>query len=197
MLGAETREVPLSESKLSGKKHHEVKTMLELEKFKAEPRQLVSYYVWAEDVSPEGKTRRTQSDLFFAEVRHFEDIFREGEAPPGEGEPGKQGEGAKLAKLQKEVVNADWKLLRDKLAGKTFEKLESDMKVVKESQDIAVEQAQAALEKIEDPEVKAAITDAGKAMQRASDLLDSGLKQKNADALSDALAPEREALEAL
>jgi hypothetical protein len=78
MLGGETREVPLSEAKLSGKAHHDLKTMLNLEKMKAEPRQLVSYYVWDEDVSTQGKTRRTQCDMFFAVVRHFEDIFREG-----------------------------------------------------------------------------------------------------------------------
>ncbi|WP_343123300.1 DUF4175 family protein [Verrucomicrobium sp. BvORR034] len=84
MLGDQEREVLLSGDKLEGKKHHELKTMMEMESLKAEPRQLLSYYVWAEDAAPGGQVRRTQSDMFFAEVRHFEDIFREGEAPPEE-----------------------------------------------------------------------------------------------------------------
>lgn len=198
MLGSETHEVSLSNAKLAAKQHHDLKTVLELEKLKVQPRQLVSYYVWAEDVSPEGKSRRSQSDMFFAEVRHFEDIFREGESPEGDAKPGEQGgQAGKLGRLQKQVVNADWKVLRDKLAGKKFEAFEADMKVVKESQDIALQQTQEAVEKVEDAEVRAALTDAGKAMQRASDVLDNGLKQKKGDALNDALTPEREALEAL
>ena len=60
------------------KKKLDADHLLELESLKVEPDQLVSYFFWAEDVGPDGETRRVESDMFFAEVRPFEEIFREG-----------------------------------------------------------------------------------------------------------------------
>ena len=59
--------------------------MIALEDLKAQPDQLISYYFWADDIGPDGEKRRTSGDIFFAEVRHFEEIFRQGEAPPESG----------------------------------------------------------------------------------------------------------------
>ncbi len=56
--------------------------MLDFEAMKAVPDQLVSYFFWAEDIGPDGKVRRASSDMFFAEVRPFDQIFRQGEQPP-------------------------------------------------------------------------------------------------------------------
>lgn len=196
MLGGETKEIPLGEGKLAGKKSHDLKTMLALEQLKAEPRQLVSYYVWAEDNHPLGGVRRTMSDMFFAEVRHFEDIFREADAPPGAGQ-GQQSAADKLAQLQKQVVNATWRLVRDVGGGKKFEKVESDMGTVKKGQDTAIQQTEEALNDVEDAEVRDALGDAMDAMKRASETLDGGIKKKETNSLQQALGPEREALEHL
>lgn len=199
MLGDETREVPLTPGGLEGRKNHELKTMMELETLKAEPRQLLSYYVWAEDHTRGGTARRTQSDMFFAEVRHFEDIFREGESPGG-GEGQQQGGGSpatRLGKLQKEVVNATWKVAREAGKGRSFEQLSNDMGVLKESQDLARQQAQEAVGETDDAEIKAALEDALKAMTEASGVLEKGITEKNLQANTDALRPERRALEAL
>ena len=46
-----------------------------------QPDDLVSYYFWAEDIGADGERRQVASDMFFAEVRHFEEIFRQGQAP--------------------------------------------------------------------------------------------------------------------
>ena len=48
------------------------------------PDQLLTYHFWAEDRDGAGKLRRAASDMYFAEVRPFEERFRE--APGGEGE---------------------------------------------------------------------------------------------------------------
>ena len=72
------------------------KTMEEklfLEDIKAEVDQLVSYFVWAEDFGPDGKVRRTMSDLFFAEVRPFEEIYRKGEGQDSQQQQQQQGQG--------------------------------------------------------------------------------------------------------
>ncbi len=49
--------------------HH----LLRLEELGAQPDQLISWFVWAEDIGPDGQARRTTGDLFFAEVRPFDE----------------------------------------------------------------------------------------------------------------------------
>jgi hypothetical protein len=73
---------------------------------------VVPYFVWADDYGPDGQLRRTFSDIFFAEVRPFEEIFRRDQSGAGAG-AGQRGQGqetAELAQLQKEIVIATWKL---------------------------------------------------------------------------------------
>lgn len=195
-LAGKTHEVILNETPLKGGQNHALKTLLELEKLKAAPQQLVSYFVWAEDASPEGKVRRSQSDLFFAEVRHFEDIFREGEAPAGE-ESAEGNDTQKLIELQKQVINANWRVMRDANGGKTFDQVTPDVGVVKDSEGIALAQTEETVEKVKDAEMKAALLDAGKGMKSAVTILTAGLEKKTPVAIEDALTPEREALEAL
>ena len=52
--------------------------MVRLEDLRAVPDQLLSWFVWAEDFGPDGQLRRTESDMYFAEVRPLDEIFREG-----------------------------------------------------------------------------------------------------------------------
>ena len=89
--------------------------VLPMEALSAQPDQLLSYYVWADDIGPDGAPRRTSSDMFFAEVRPFDEIFREGADMGGGGGGGQQGAGnrtQKLAELQKQIINATWTLHR-------------------------------------------------------------------------------------
>jgi hypothetical protein len=95
--------------------------MLRLEDLGLKPDDLVSWFVWADDLGTDGLPRRTPGDLFFAEVRPFDEIFREGQggesqsAQQQSGEPsGQQGSpSAKLAELQKQIISATWKLWRE------------------------------------------------------------------------------------
>ena len=66
-----------------GSQQRKLSHLQRLEELNVEPDELISYYVYADDFGPDGKQRRTSSDLYFAEVRPFEEIFRELEAPPG------------------------------------------------------------------------------------------------------------------
>ncbi len=92
--------------------------MIDFEAMKAVPDQLVSYTFWAEDIGPDGAVRRTSSDMFFAEVRPFEQVFRQGEQPPAgsaemEGQEGQNAqEAGQLAELQKQIISGIWKLIR-------------------------------------------------------------------------------------
>ena len=94
--------------------------LLKLEELSLQPDQLLSYFVWADDVGPDGAVRRTSGDMYFAEVRPFEEIFREGQPQEGEGQGQKSGAGnesLKLAELQKQIINATWKLQRQAFGG--------------------------------------------------------------------------------
>ena len=55
--------------------------LIDFESLQAEPNQLLSYFVWAEDWGTSGEVRRVMSDMFFAEVRPFDEIYRQGEQP--------------------------------------------------------------------------------------------------------------------
>ncbi|HEY3861467.1 MAG TPA: hypothetical protein VGO59_06210 [Verrucomicrobiae bacterium] len=90
--------------------------LLALEKLGVQEDQVIGYFAWAEDHGPDGKPRRTFSDIFFAEVRPFEEIFRPDQSGEGgsqggqQGGQGQQNQQTKLADLQKEIVIATWKL---------------------------------------------------------------------------------------
>jgi hypothetical protein len=85
---------------------------------------VIGYFAWADDHGPDGQPRRTFSDIYFAEVRPFEEIFRPDQSGMSEnGRQGRQGgQGqreqqdprVKLADLQKEIEIATWKLQQNK-----------------------------------------------------------------------------------
>ena len=115
--GAEPTLLQLGEG-VPAKEKRQFSHLLRLEELGAAPDQLVAWFVWADDVGPDGEVRRNASDMFFAEVRPFEEIFRQGEGGEAEAEqkPGAQQNAAqqmgKLAELQKQIINATWKLRR-------------------------------------------------------------------------------------
>ncbi|HZV33204.1 MAG TPA: hypothetical protein VFB72_01405 [Verrucomicrobiae bacterium] len=89
--------------------------VLPLEKLGVDVDQVVAYFIWADDLGPDGKPRRTYSDIFFAEVRPFDEIFRPDQSGMSADQSGGGGQGnedVKLAELQKEIVIATWKLQR-------------------------------------------------------------------------------------
>jgi hypothetical protein len=90
--------------------------LIALEKMGVDVDQVVAYFAWADDYGPDGQVRRTFSDMFFAEVRPFEEVYRPDQS--GENESGNQGQqqnqNTRLAEMQKEIVIATWKLQRDK-----------------------------------------------------------------------------------
>ncbi len=120
LAGQEPRFIELGQSAPAKEKRQFSYTM-RLEDLAVEPDQLISYFVWADDLAPDGQTRRTFSDMYFAEVRPFEEIFRQGESPEGDGgsqqqqqqQQGQRGnQPGRLADLQKQIINATWTLQR-------------------------------------------------------------------------------------
>ncbi|MGE5194049.1 MAG: hypothetical protein ACM3U2_16260, partial [Deltaproteobacteria bacterium] len=71
---------------------HELAHTIRLEDLHAEPDQLLAYHFWSEDHAADGSVRRTSSDMYFAEVRPWDEIYRQGEQPPG-GQEAQQQQG--------------------------------------------------------------------------------------------------------
>lgn len=119
--GKDTTFVELG-SAVKGKEKQAFQHVLRLEDLGVEPDELVAWFVWADDVGPDGQIRRSSGDLYFGEIRPFEEVFREGQAMDGQGQGGQQGQQqdrtGKLADLQKQIINATWKLQRQNVKQK-------------------------------------------------------------------------------
>ncbi len=174
--------------------------LLKLEELRAQPDQLVSYFIWADDVGPDGQIRRTSSDMYFAEVRAFEEIFREAESMTGEQQQQqqqqqRQNQATKLVELQKQIINATWKLQRQETSPKPSAQYLTDEPVVRDSQASAIEQAQGMEEEAQDVRAKEALQSALKHMDAALEQLNNATNSLSP--LPKALAEEQAAFQDL
>ena len=127
VAGQEPQFVELEQTAAANEKR-QFTNQVSMEKLGVAADQVVSYFAWADDHGPDGQVRRTFSDMFFAEVRPFEEIFRQDQSaasenqgqqqqPQNQNQGGNQGGGnqnTRLSELQKQIVIATWKLQRDK-----------------------------------------------------------------------------------
>ena len=197
--GGETKVIVLARDSKPDERLH-LEHLLKLEDIGVVTDDLVSWHVWADDVGPDGKSRRTDGDMFFAEVRPFEEIYRPGDESAGRQaqQGGKAAEATKLAELQKQIISATWNLKRGEEQGGAAvpgEKYLKDEPVVKDSQAEALELATALAQKIEEPKAAVMIADARQEMERALKHLTAA--EKSVAPLSEALAAEQAAYNGL
>ena len=79
VAGKEIKIIELGQH-VPGKEKRPFQFLLRIEELGLQAGRPVSWFVWADDIGPDGKVRRTTGDLYFAEVRPFEEIFREGQS---------------------------------------------------------------------------------------------------------------------
>jgi len=200
--GGDTRELEIA-SDQPAKKKHIVDHLLELETLGAEPDQLVAWHFWAEDIGPDGKPRRTESDMFFAEVRRFEEIFLEGQGGQSQQQQqqGQQGPSAEqameLAELQKEIINATWRVIRREKRFELTKSFDDDVKLIAESQRSAITQVDELAEKLNDDLAKSLVDELKSIMNDAVEKLESARSQPSADPLSKALRKQQLAWQTL
>jgi hypothetical protein len=200
--GGEMRELELA-SDQDGKKKHVVDHLLELESLQAEPDQLVSWHFWAEDIGPDGDARRTESDMFFAEVRRFEEIFFESQGQEGQQQQqqGQQGPSAQqameLAELQKEIINATWRVIRREKGPALTNAFDDDVKLLAESQRSAITQVDELAEQLNDDLAKSLVDELKSIMNDAVDKLESARETPSAKPLSKALSSQQLAWQTL
>jgi hypothetical protein len=201
-LGAiEPLDVLLGES-APAKQRTVMEHLVAFEELDAEPDQLLSYHFWAEDTGPDGEVRRVSSDMYFAEVRHFEEIFREGPSPPGgESQEPQPSEAAKkaeeMAELQKQIINGTWKVIRRETNDSPSSKFAEDTKLLAESQADAMAQVEELAAELSDPQSQQHVKEVMRHMAEALKLLSKSNEDAHIPSLRPALTSEQAAYQAL
>ena len=146
--------------------------VLDLEARKAVPNNLISYFVWADDLGSDGKPRRSASELYFAEVRPFEEIFRESQnGSDDQNSAGSQSQSGNeeeegLAEMQRQVILAAWNLYRGSSANSsTIPK--TDITTVREGQERVQEGAEEQASSQRDPKREGLLKEAIKLIEKA------------------------------
>lgn len=186
--------------KAAARKKHELAHLVALELENAQPDQLVSYYFFADDIGVSGEKRRTMSDMFFAEVRHFEEIFREGQPPPSGAPPAESEEAKKAEELgenQKQIIAATWKIIRRETRSEVSDAFADDVTLLVESQQALVGQMEELIGELEDAQSKKYAADVVTSMKEAVVRLMKTHADMNADLLNPALTSERSAYQGL
>ena len=180
---------------------------IDLETLGAAPDDVVVYSFWAVDHAADGSPRRTVGDLLFAEVRRFEEIFREGQqqqqqqsSRQQQQQQNQQQQGSavdNVINLQKEIISATWNVVRETEQRRSAGTLNEDLSAIAQSQLQAIEQLQQSLEQAPDtPQLAALAQKAQTEMQQAAQLLQAAQNDPAAKPGS-ALPPEQRTLQTL
>jgi hypothetical protein len=205
LAGAQSQDVKLGEGETPNQQP-QIRYLLAMESLKAEPDQLLTYYFWADDIGPDGQPRRTASDMYFAEVRPFEEIFRESqsfqdqqnqEQQQNQGGDQQNQQGDQLARLQKQIISATWNIKQQADRSGGMDGHKEDMDVVRQSQAGALEQARKALTQAEDPSAAKSLEAAAGHMETAVDHLTKASEAPSTTELTPALAEEQSAYQEL
>ena len=152
LAGVEPQDITLGESVPANKKQP-VEYILALEDLQVQPDQLLTYFFWADDVGPDGNIRRTVSDLYFTEIRPFEQIFRENQSFMDQNQQqerqqeqqqdmqGEQQQQEELIQLQKQIISATWNVKRQADLSDSIENQKEDLDLVRQSQADALDMA--------------------------------------------------------
>jgi hypothetical protein len=186
----------------------QIQYLLALEDLQAAPDQLLSYHFWAEDIGPDGQARRTTSDMYFAELRPFDEIFRESESRADERNQQQQreqqdqagadrGAGDELAPLQKQIIIATWNTQQQVDQRMDINDIMDDLEVVRSSQADALANAGSALTEAQDASARQALQAATQFMTTALDRLTQAATSDAKPDLLPALDAEQSAYQEL
>jgi hypothetical protein len=186
-----TNTVELGQGGKAGEKK-QFSYLLPLESLGAEPDQLLSYYVWADDTGPDGKPRRNTSDIFFAEIKPFEEIFRQAEPGEGQGNPPPE----RLADVEKDIASAIWNLQRRETDKKPSPNYKDDVGVARDSQQHALDLLNGMRAQNPDPTLAPLFDPAEKEIRKAEEQLGQAADKNSLAPLPDALNTTQAAYQA-
>ena len=102
--------------------------LLSVEDLRVQPGDVITYYARARDIGRGKRPTETKSDMFFLEVRPFNEEFvsAQSQAMSASGDPQLES----LISAQKEIINATWNIERRSTAGRSA----ADVKAVSQAQ---------------------------------------------------------------
>ena len=172
-----------------------------LEDLRVQPDELVTYYLYADDFGPQWPgSRRTSSDVFFAEARSFDEIYRQvdqqgaGEMQSSQKPPDST---AKLLELQKQIIIATWKQLRRLNPVWSGQKETEQIQTIHESQLQAIQKLQVMRERMTQPQLQPIFSTVADAMEKAQQELGQSIGSQSFDPLKPASAAEQSAYQGL
>ncbi len=170
--------------------------VIPLEQLKAQPEDLITWWFYADDQAADGTLHRTQSDIMFAEVRRFEEIFREAqqqaESNPPTGNQQEDSESGELLQIQKEIVSATWNILRTESDRRATGTWADDVRLTEQSQQAALEMLQMLKTQFETaPELRQLAEEAADRMQSIVELLKAASAAPENRSLRQALEAEQ------
>lgn len=204
LSGQEPREIVLLDApELSSMTlKQQIEYSISLEDLKPQSDQLLSYYFWMEDLDREGNPRRTDGDMFFAEIRPFEELFRQGDnsssQQQSEQNQGSQASGMaeELGELQKKIIAGTWNTLRD-FPTKSSKERDASLETLIESQQQARTQTDELAQAIQSEDSQAILESIQQSMDDAIETLDQAKQDSSPDSLRKAMQQERSAYEGL
>ena len=199
--GRPSQDVTLETADVSNEKL-KIQHLLAMEDLEAQPSQLMTYSFWAEDIGSDGRPRRTASDIYFAEVRPFEEIFRESQSSQNQqqqqqnqGQQGRQAD--QLARLQKQIITATWNVKQQAEQSGEIDEHEGDLAVIQQSQAEVLQQTQGALAQAEGPSAAGVLQAAAGHMEISLDHLSEAAESSSPEELTPALGAEQLAYQEL
>jgi hypothetical protein len=180
--GPDARNVKLSE-------------MINFEQLNVEPYELVSYYVWAEDLDESGQVRRSSSDIFFAEVRPFDEVFRQGSQQAQDAQRRQQQQGGgggsqetqELLEVQRQIVVGSWNVMRAASGSNLADGSRDDVQLLNESQLENLQRLEEKAEELPIEGIETIVDAAGGNMQAAADGFASASQSRNKSKLAEAM----------
>ena len=175
--------------------------MVPLASLDVQPDDLVSYYFFADDVGPDGQPRRSFSDIFFAEIRPFEEIFRQAPAAPRQPQQQQQQQQesptGNLLELQRQVVTGAWNVLRQNRGDFLSSTFAEDVTVLAESQEQIQQLATQVVAEIEDAIMKRYGEEAVEYMGQAAKHFATATSDTSREAVVEGRAAAQQAYQAL
>ena len=184
---------------------------IDMEALQASPDDLLTYYFYVEDAAADGSLRRTYSDMMFAEVRRFEEIFRESQQQnqqqqqQQQNQQQQQQQGSQteqLMELQRQIIIATWNIQRtldeSRSRAAATARAAEDAAVVEQSQLAAIEQLQAVKEEAaDDPDTLKLVNIVDEEMNRVIEKISTFRQSPEDSLLSEAILAEQSAFAGL
>ena len=117
-----------------------------LEELSVKPGDFISYYASVAD--QRGTTSKVSTDLYFLEVKPFDETFRQGAGGGGGGGDVAGLQPGRLTQQQKEIISATWRVKRDEGQSNSDQRM-ADLKAIADAQDRVLQRAQETMNTLE------------------------------------------------